>query len=108
MKYIDESSKMPEENTFVSTDFDKRGGIVINSKEMSYARKTTTENTKKYYIKTHKNIPYDPWGMYAHRESYLETKFKSVSKDTFDYYMMYLKTRNSIYMTRSQRSFIND
>ena len=48
MKYIDESSKMPEENVDRSTDFEQRGSIVINQKEMSYARKITTENSKRY------------------------------------------------------------
>jgi len=46
--------------------------------------------------------------MHSHRENYLRMSYTGVSKETFDYYMMYLKTRNALYMTRSQRSFIND
>ena len=107
MKYIKKADKMPKLEPQVQR-FDQRGNKVINPKEMSYAKQAASEGRVKYFIKTHKNVPYDPWGMYAHRENYLETKFKVVSKGTFDYYMMYLKTKNSIYMTRSQRSFIND
>jgi len=38
---------------------------------------------------------------------YLDTKMRRVSKTTFDYYMIYLKTKNSIYLTRAQRSFLD-
>lgn len=62
---------------------------------------------KRYFITTHNNCPYDPYGIDSHREQNLRTQLKSVSKQTFDYYMLYLKTRNLLYMTRTQRSFIN-
>ena len=113
MKYVDEPDSMDNKNSNVSeTLFDKMGAIVISKKEKSYTKiiSTTTngETSSRYYLKSYENIPYDPFGMHAHRESYLDMKFKSVSKNTFDYYMMYLKTKNSLYMTRCQRSFIND
>ena len=113
MKYVNNTdSEAPTDTKVDETLFDKTGSIVIGKKEKSYAKKiSTTKNnelSERYYLKSHENVPYDPWGMYAHRANYLETKFKAVSKSTFDYYMMYLKTRNAIYMTRSQRSFIND
>jgi len=113
MKYINEPDSVGQGASRVKeTLFDKTGSIVIGKKEKSYARILSTvsseEASNKYYLKSYENIPYDPWGMHAHRESYLDMKFKSVSKNTFDYYMMYLKTKNSLYMTRCQRSFIND
>ena len=47
-------------------------------------------------------------GMNSNREKYLDTKLKKVSKDTFDFYMIYLQTNNSIYLTRANRRFINE
>ena len=112
MEYVNLPEKMPEDINIQEAIYDKTGGVVINKKEKSYAKIVKTINrhasTDRYYIKVHQSVPYDPWGMYGHREKYVDTKFQSVSKETFDYYMMYLKTRNSLYMTRSQRSFIND
>ena len=112
MEYVNLPEQMPDDINIQEALYDKTGGVVINKKEKSYAKIIKTINrydpTDKYHIKVHQGVPYDPWGMYGHREEYIDTKFKSVSKETFDYYMMYLKTRNSLYMTRSQRSFIND
>jgi hypothetical protein len=112
MEYVNRPEQMPDDINIKETLYDKIGGVVINKKEKSYAKLIKTINrdssTDKYYLKVHQGVPYDPWGMYGHREDYVETKFNSVSKETFDYYMMYLKTRNNLYMTRSQRSFIND
>jgi len=112
MEYVSRPEQMPDDINIKETLYDKTGGVVINKKEKSYAKLIKTINRSssidRYYVKVHKSVPYDPWGMYGHREDYVETKFNSVSKETFDYYMMYLKTRNNLYMTRSQRSFIND
>ena len=112
MEYVNNPEKIPDDINVEESLYDKTGGVVINQKEKSYAKLihtvTRSDSIDKYYVKTHKSVPYDPWGMYGHREEYIDTKFNSVSKETFDYYMMYLKTRNSLYMTRSQRSFIND
>lgn len=61
----------------------------------------------KYLIATYNNVPYDPNGIDSHRESSLDIKLKPVSKEAFDYYILYLQTKNGLYMTRTQRSFIN-
>ena len=114
MKYIDPRNDEVVENVKKESRlFDGAGSKVIDEKEGRYGEvvETTIENqdpTNTYYVKTYQNSPFDPNGLYGHREGYLETKFSKVSKDTFDYYMMFLKTRNSLYMTRAQRSFIND
>jgi hypothetical protein len=47
-------------------------------------------------------------GPYSRRGRTLDTKMKRVSKNTFDFYMTYLKTNNSIYLTKAQRGFLND
>ena len=114
MKYIDPRDHAVEEDRKTEeTLFDRSGEKVISKKEDSYAKlvKTSISNRDPiiaHYIKTYQNAPFDPSGAYGHREQYIETKFSKVSKETFDYYMMFLKTKNSLYMTRSQRNFIND
>jgi len=61
-----------------------------------------------YYICTYLGTPLDPTGPYGRRERTLDTKMKRVSKNTFDLYMTYLKTNNSIYLTKAQRGMLND
>lgn len=88
--------------------FNKVGKEVSLSDEKVFAKITESRNGISYYINTHNNQIYDPLGVNANRERYLETKLKKVSKDTFDFYLIYLQTNNSIYLTRANRRFINE
>jgi hypothetical protein len=112
MKFVESYSKpdfMPE---MIEESFDKNGNVCTGKKDKVYAKYTEAllgNGTKqiRYLISTFNNIPYDPKGIDSHRESNLDIKLKSVSKQVFDYYILYLKTKNTLYMTRAQRSYIN-
>ena len=112
MKYANSSDGTLETSHIEETSFDRTGNRILNEKEKSFAKVTRTTNrsqsSEKYSIRVHDSVPYDPWGMFGHRDQYLATKMKTVSRETFDFYMLFLKTRNSLYMTKAQRSFIND
>ena len=97
MKYLDPNVNKALDNELTQEEemFDKSGDSVLSHNET-------------VYVKTHDNTPFDTSGMFAHREKHIETKFKRVSKQTFDFYMLFLKTSNSLYLTRAQRSFLND
>lgn len=96
--------KIPSETTY----FDKIGEITSNPKEKNFAKVVVDKGRASYYIRTYQNMPYDPLGAYSRREIFQDTKMDRVSKNTFDFYIMYLKSNNSIYMTKAQRGFIND
>jgi|TARA_R100001163_G_C5067350_1_gene206406 hypothetical protein len=109
MKYLDPNvNKNINEKTTTTHFFDKTGADVIDQREFSYAKVIQSKIKETYYVRVYEGRPLDPWGMYKGREKTLSTKLKKVSKATFDYYMLFLKTRNSLYMTRAQRSFLND
>ena len=75
----------------------------------TYGKILSVNNQEKIYLaKVLQSSLYDPMGTYSNRKRYLESNFKKVSKNTFDFYMMYLKTNNSIYLTKAQRGFLND
>lgn len=112
MKFVESLSK--EDFVIQSHEelFSKLGKPPSGVKDKVFAKFTKIELgngdvQKKYYITTCNNIPYDPSGIDSHRESTLDLKLKSVSQKTFDGYVLYLQTRNPIYMTNAQRSFIN-
>lgn len=113
MKFISsQDDRISTDNDLSEEHYNKLGLPISTQKEKCFARfiiKDVGKGAKqsKYYIMTHNNIPYDPNGPDGHRELYLKLELKSVSKQTFDYYLMYLKTKNSLYMTRTQRSYIN-
>lgn len=107
MKYLDKNGK--EEKVKVKeTNFNKKGSHVLNTKEKVFAKIVSSDSSDNYLIATYKNEIYDPIGLNSNRERYLETKLKTVSKDTFDFYLIYLQTNNSIYLTRANRRFINE
>jgi hypothetical protein len=111
MKFVESTSR----EDFVTEKLEEnynRSGQLSENKEKVFARYTEIslpkgDKQKRYFIMTHNNVPYDPHGIDSHRERNLRTNLKTVSKQTFDYYILYLKTRNLLYMTRTQRSFIN-
>jgi hypothetical protein len=111
MKFVDSYSKSDFQPLTEEQIFNKNGNI-CTTKDRVFAKfieTTLSSGTKqvKYLIATYNNSPYDPKGTDSHRESTIEIKLKSVSKPVFDYYMLYLKTKNSLYMTRAQRNYIN-
>jgi hypothetical protein len=90
----------------------KIGRPFNNDTELAFAKMFTTSvgngSTQiKHTILTYNNQPYDPYGTDSHRESRLNLVPKTVNSETYNYYVSYLKTKNSLYMTRTQRSFIN-
>lgn len=111
MKFVESYSTKDFSKEKIEQSYNKLGNFVTNAKEKTFARylETDVNGAKqiKYLIATYNNIPYDPNGIDSHRESSLDIKLKSVSKQVFEYYTLYLKTKNSLYMTRAQRSYIN-
>ena len=99
MKYISEG--YIEKNNSQITLFDRTGNSIEDEKKyvISYYAKV---------IRTHQSSLFDPNGPYGKRERFVDTKIKRISKATFDFYMTYLKTNNSIYLTKAQRGFLND
>lgn len=90
----------------------KLGRPILDESERVFAKTIITNIGEgilqtKYAILTFNNQPYDPYGADSHRESNLRLEYKPVSQQTHNYYISYLKTKNSLYMTRAQRSFIN-
>ena len=107
MKYIDDHQK----NTPTETKehlFNKNAQKIDGPNEKTYAKIVEKEGSSSYYIRVHQSVPLDPLGAYGKRDKFVETKMKSVHKSTFDFYMMYLSTKNSIYMTKARRGFTND
>ena len=85
----------------------KSGKVIENDRDKVYAQVLIDGERETHYIVTYQNSPLDPMGRYQKRQAYLETKMAKVTKKTFDFYITYLQTNNSIYLTRTNRSFQN-
>lgn len=111
MEYIEGGYIQKRESTVVL--FDRIGGILEGEDQYSrtHYAKTIDHSVSKnisYNILTHNGVPLDPMGAYGRRERMLDTQMKKVSKGTFDFYLTYLKTNNSIYLTKARRGLLND
>lgn len=114
MKFISSSENVENIDKKESHEvaFNKLGRPVNNDSEITFAKMITTDignnqSQSKYAILVYNNQPYDPYGTDSHREQKLNLVLKTVNQQTYNYYLSYLKTKNSLYMTRTQRSFIN-
>jgi hypothetical protein len=112
MKYVEGFVSSKQDS--LTTLFNKTGGVIepheVN-KISHYAKiiQTNASDSKEnYYIRVHQGALFDPSGPYGKRDRVLDTQMKRVSKNTFDMYVTYLKTNNSIYLTKAQRGFLND
>lgn len=112
MKYIDGKTPQPTEAT-TAILFDKTGEMISDDEKFKvphFAKRVTLNEAANatYYVMTHQSSLFDPNGPYGRRERVLDTKLKRVTKNTFDFYLTYLKTNNTIYFTKAQRGFLND
>lgn len=106
MRYVNDQSEIPKPEA-EEFWFNKDGKEITGDNERFYAKTVVRGNQEQYYIRVHNNAPFDPIGIYGFRERGMKIDLKKVSKNTFDFYMMYLTTKNSLYMTRAQRGLHN-
>jgi hypothetical protein len=113
MKFIDSYSKENIKSNESSQIFYGSKGDVLDDKDGKvFAEMLVIDLGKnniqtQYLIRTYNNLPFDPMGPEARRDIWRRTTLKKVSEDTFTFYLTYLQTKNSLYMTRTQRSYIN-
>ena len=110
MKYIDSYSKNDVNPPKAEDKYNKHGSFVADDREKIFAKCVyLTDNgiKNKYLVLTHNNTIYDPFGPDSHRERTINTILRTTSKETFEHYLLYLKTRNRLYLTRANRSFID-
>lgn len=103
MEFTIAGKKPKKEHVYIN----KNGKVIENDVDKVYAQVLIEENRETHSIVTYQNLPLDPVGVYQKRQAYLETKMQKVTKKTFDYYVTYLQTNNSIYFTRTNRSYQN-
>ena len=107
---LDSIKKDTKPKSVYELGFDKNGSLVEQKTNKDcYGKIVYVDGVEySYHIKILESNVYDPLGAYSNRRRYLQAAFKKVSEKTFNFYMMYLKTNNSIYLTRAQRGFINN
>jgi hypothetical protein len=109
MRFINSSDDIEniDQKEITEVFINKLGRPISDGSELVFAKIAANKLYSQYFILTLNNQPYDPYGVDSHRQSSLPLVLKPVNQQTYHYYISYLKTKNSLYMTRAQRSFIN-
>ncbi len=111
MKYVNDAKETLKQVANERVMYDAKGNVT-DVEPLSVAHVlnqsfTDGRESRTFYINTINGLLYDPLGTDSNKKKSMNCLLKSVSQQTFDYYMMYLKSNNSLYLTRSQRSMIN-
>jgi len=98
-------------NEVIETSYNVKG-LIAGRTEKSCATKINIKLTNgtdqtKFQVLTHGNILFNPLGADSYKITSRESKMKVVSEKTFDYYVKFLRTKNNLYMTYANRSFID-
>jgi hypothetical protein len=104
MLYVSDNYK--EEKNIEEMNFGREGKKITHENEKIFAKIVVNNGAYSYYIREYQGLPYDPIGPYSRRNIFEDTKLIKVNKDPFDYYIFYLSTNNSIYLTKTQRGVL--
>ena len=105
--FIQDPNLLPEEK-HDTIWFNKDGKEVTNENEIIFAKMVFQDNTDYYYVRMQDDgMICDPLRSRIRSKRTETVNMKKVSKAIFDFYMMYLHTKNNIYIIRAQRGFIN-
>jgi hypothetical protein len=112
MKFINEAfnTNLSTKNSDIEI-FDSNGNLVEGQEE-AYAKSINIDVgdnkiQRKFFIRTYNNLPLDPIGSTSRRNIWDRTELKIVSRQAFDHYINYLKTKNALFFTKANRSFID-
>lgn len=111
MKFIDSHEQKITKD--ITEKFFDLKGKETNSKDEKIFSKTVSIDLgnkvvqNRYFIRIFNNVPFDPFGPEARREIWNRTDLRQVSQSTFNNYNNYLNTRNRIFLTKTNRSYID-
>ena len=94
-----------EQTTYIF--YDKNGSVITEEVEKSCAYIATLRDAESYYIKSLRGLLFDPQGTDADKINSIAAKFSKVEKETFDFYIKYLETKQNNSLTWAERSFLN-
>jgi hypothetical protein len=112
MKYIDDAEQVKQTIAKTEINMYDTSGVptTIVGRSVCRSQKTTKLNGDEQlslFINTLNGTLYDPYGVDSTKRISMMFKEKPVDTKTFENYLKYLRSRNNLYMTRAQRSFIN-
>lgn len=101
------TSEFFEQEQFDYTYYNSDGSESQEDEDNSCAYLAKSKKVEKYYVKFFRGRVIDPYGMDSGKLKSSMTEYKKVQKNTFKFYVEYLKTRKSSYLSWAERSVID-
>ena len=92
---------LPEPNKVATTFIGKNGKLCDES--VAYAVLRACANSETYYVRFSRGELIDPHSVDGNAKLRNKPNFKKVKKKCFEEYVKYLKSKNTLYFTRSRR-----
>lgn len=100
---VDVSGLNVPEPPYRSEVFYGKGGNAVEEPS-ALVKVMTVGKWEVYFIWFWRGVLFDPYGPDILRKSQQENaKFKKVDKETYEHFMKYLKTKNTIWLTKARR-----
>lgn len=111
MKFIDSHDQNISKPS-IEELFNIRAELTDGQTEKVFSKSLTIDlddnkKQQKFFVRIFGGVPLDPFGPEAGREIWNRTSMRQVSKTTFESYNNYLSTRNRIFLTKANRSYID-
>ena len=96
-----------QEEKFDYTYYGSDGSESQEDERNSCAYLAKSNKVENYYVKFFRGRVIDPYGMDSGKIKSNMAEYKRVQKNTFNFYLEYLKTRKSSYLSWAERSHID-
>jgi hypothetical protein len=100
-------SEFFQEEKFDYTYYGSDGSESQEDGRNSCAYLVKSDKVQNYYVKFFRGRVIDPYGMDSGKIKSDMAEYKKVQKDTFNFYVKYLETRKSSYLSWAERSHID-
>jgi|TARA_R110002051_G_scaffold268832_2_gene328885 hypothetical protein len=101
--------ELPDPISYLSFCYTIKGVEIDGNDPKAYCKKSVNTQTERttYYAKFGRGVLFDPWGIFAGKESSRDFKFVKVSQTVFEHYYKYIEGKNRSFLSLAERSMID-
>jgi len=91
----------------IKTEYIDKNGVITEEKKDAYAYSTDVDGYKTFFIKYVRGELCDPHNVHISSGlSKILANYKKVTENTYDNYVKFLETKNTLYFTRARRNLM--
>jgi hypothetical protein len=91
----------------IVTAYDINGEEIDTTRELSFAEVRNNNDVTQYLISTYRYEPFNPTGTDAHKTGGSDTTLQQVPESLFNFYVLFLRTKNLAYFHKVRRGMLD-